>query len=265
VSWFKRKYGYHANITIQFVKRETINRYKGSYLGFLWSFLIPIFMLIIYTFVFSEIFKARWNSENTNKLEFAIILFAGLSTFNIFAEVISRSPSLILGNVNYVKKVVFPLTVFPVIAMGSALVNGSISFVLLIIFKLIITSTIPWTALLLPFILLPLILMTIGLSWFLSSLGVFFRDINYVVGIAVQALMLLSPIFYSVDAIPEKFRIVYSLNPIAYFIEEVRNVLIWGVFPNVLNYSYELIISIIIFLLGFIWFRKTKKGFADVM
>jgi len=255
----------NKNIVLQFIKRETASRYKGSYLGFLWSVLTPLLMLGVYTFVFSEIFQARWHSGSTNKLEFAVIIFAGLTTYNLFSEVVGRSPFLILGNTNYVKKVVFPLEVFPVIAIGSALVNAVINFVLIIIFTFIINHTLSWTVILLPIILLPLLLFTLGLSWILSALGVFLRDIGQVISIAIQALMLLSPILYSVDTIPANFRWVYYLNPITYFVGDVRDVVIWGQIPNLYLFVSELLVALIVAILGLFIFRKTKHGFADVM
>lgn len=222
-------------------------------------------MITVYTFVFSEIFQAKWSSASQNKLEFAIILFCGLTTFNLFSEVISRSPSLILNNTNYVKKVVFPLEILPLVAVGTALVNSLISFVLLLLFKLLITSVISWSVILLPIILLPLLFFTLGLSWFLSSLGVYFRDINYIVGIGIQALMLLSPIFYPANAIPEQYRFLYNLNPITSYVEDTRNLLIWGYFPNLFGFFYHLIFGIFVCLVGYLWFRKTKRGFADIL
>ncbi|TKJ86649.1 sugar ABC transporter permease [Paenibacillus sp. CFBP13512] len=260
-NYFKR----NRNIVVQFVKRETASRYKGSYLGFLWSVLTPLLMLIVYTFVFGEIFQAKWHAESTNKLEYAVIIFAGLTTYNLFSEVVGRSPFLILSNTNYVKKVVFPLEVFPVIAVGSALVNAAINFVLIAIFTVIVNHTLHWTVILLPIVILPLLFFTLGVSWLLSALGVFLRDIGQVIAIVIQALMLLSPILYSVDTIPLKFRWFYYLNPITYFVGDIRNVMIWGKVPILSIFVLELLVSIIICVVGLFFFRKTKHGFADVM
>jgi len=254
----------NKGIVLQFIKRETISRYKGSFLGFMWSILTPLFMLVVYTFVFGEIFQAKWNMQS-NRVEFAMIVFCGITTYNIFAEVIARSPSLIIQNTNYVKKVVFPLEVFPIIATGTALVNASINYALLIVFILFVTGGLSWTVLLLPFALLPVVLFTTGLSWGLSALGVYVRDISHVIGICVQALMLLSPIFYSIDIIPDRFLWFYYANPITYFVEDMRSILIWGEIPRVNVYLIELLFAAVFFVAGLIWFRKTKQGFADVV
>jgi len=254
----------NRRIVIQFIKRETISRYKGSFFGLLWSVLTPLFMLVVYTFVFGEIFQAKWHTQSS-RLEFAMIIFCGLTTFNIFGEVISRSPNLIVQHTNYVKKVVFPLEVFPIIAVGTALVNAAINFGLLILFIMVTTGGLSWTVLLLPLALLPLLLFTTGLSWVLSALGVYIRDISHVISIGVQALMLLSPIFYSVDVIPERFVWFYQANPITHFVEDIRSILIWGKIPQINSFLMELLLGAFIFLIGIIWFRKTKHGFADVV
>lgn len=254
-----------TNITIQFTKRETISRYKGSYLGLAWSFITPLIMLVVYTFVFGQIFQSRWPTQTDNPFEFSLILFCGLCVFNIFSETITRAPQIIQNNVNYVKKVVFPLGVFPVIILSSALVNAAINFFLLLIFQLIITGTLQITFLFLPIVLLPMLLLILGLSWLLASLGVYLRDIGYVITIGVQALMLLSPIFYSVTSIPDEFKWFFNINPISYYVEEARAVVLFGEIPNLQSYFIHLTISIFLAIAGYWWFKKTKSGFSDVL
>jgi len=255
----------NKNIITQFVKRETISRYKGSYLGFMWTILTPLFMLLVYTFVFSEIFKAKWGTGSSNKLEFAVIIFCGLTTFNLFGEVLSRSPFLILSNSNYVKKVVFPLEVFSIVSVGTALVTATINFSLVIIFAGFIFKTLHWTILLLPIMILPLLVFTLGISWLFSSLGVFLRDIGQIITIVVQALSLLSPIFYSVEVIPSQFKWFYNLNPLTYYIENIRGIMLWGKLPSLGEFATEIIISLVVCIIGLVIFRKTKHAFADVL
>lgn len=261
INYFLRNKG----LVGQFVKRETISRYKGSYLGFMWTILTPLMMLVVYTFVYSEVFKSRWNEGSSNKLEFAVIIFCGITTYTLFSEVVSRAPFLILSNTNYVKKVIFPLELFPIISVGSALVNAGVNFSLIIIYSIFVTGTISWTVLMLPIIIIPLLLFSLGLSWLLSALGVFLRDIGQMIGIIIQALMLLSPIFYSLDVIPQDFRWFYYLNPITYFVGDIRGIMIWGELPDFNVFSAELLVSLVICITGFIFFRKTKHGFADVL
>jgi len=248
----------------QMSKREVIGRYKGSAMGLLWSFFNPILMLLVYTFVFSVIFKARWPGV-TNNLEFAGILFAGLIIYSLFSECISRAPSLILSNVNYVKKVVFPLDILTWIAMGASLFHACISIVVLLSFMLLLNGTIHWTVIFFPFILFPLVCLTMGLSWLLASLGTYIRDIGQGIGIVVMAMMFLSPIFYPATAFPESYRILFYLNPLTFIIEQARAVLLWGELPDWGGLGIYLIVSLCVAWLGFAWFQKTRRGFADVL
>lgn len=253
------------NLIKQFTGREITSRYRGSYLGILWSFITPVIMLTIYTLVFSGIFNAKWGTGTGSKTEFALLLFCGIVTFNIFSETITRSSGLILGNVNYVKKVVFPLEILPVVVIGSALINGLIGLSILIIGLIVLLGTFHWTIIFVPIVLLPLILLSLGLSWFFASFGVYFRDIGHVLGVAVQALMFLSPVFYPISAIPKEFQFLYYINPISYVVEDMRRILVWGQLPNMEWLAFGGILSIIIAVFGYAWFQKTRRGFADVL
>lgn len=255
----------HRNLVRQLMYREIMGRYNGSILGIAWSLFNPTLMLAIYTFVFSVVFKARWHGGSDSKTEFAILLFAGMIVFGIFSECVNRAPGLIIGNPNYVKKVVFPLEVIPWSVLGSALFHAAISLAILLLFCLIVGQNIPVTVFALPLILLPLILLTMGLSWFLSALAVYVRDIAQTIGLATTVLMFLSPVFYPLEALPEEFRTVAEINPLAFIIESARDALIWGRMPNSIAYGINLLISVLIVFLGFAWFQKTRKGFGDVL
>lgn len=222
-------------------------------------------MLTVYTFVFSVVFKARWNLPVENKLDFALILFCGLTAFNIFAETISRAPTIVVGNPNYIKRVVFPLEILPITILGSAVFNALISIGILILANLLISGELHWTIIYLPIVILPLLLASAGFGWFLSSLGVYIRDINQVMPIAVTALLFLSPIFYPVSSIPEGLKPIYKLNLIGYVVEDTRKVLLWGQPPNWQWLIVGIILSAITALLGYLWFQRTRKGFADVV
>lgn len=246
-------------------KRDVVGRYRGSVLGLFWSFFNPVLMLIIYTFVFSVVFKARWGTGGENRLEFALILFAGLIVYNLFGECITRAPSLIVGNVNYVKKVVFPLEIFPLVAMAAALFHFIVSMSVLLIFLALSSGSLHWTIVFAPLVILPLLLTTLGLSWFLASLGVFLRDVGQTIGILVTVLMFLSPIFYPVSSLPDKYRTVLYLNPLTFIIEQMRAVLIWGKLPSWPGLCFMILVGMLVAWLGLVWFQKTRKGFADVL
>lgn len=247
------------------VKREVIGRYRGSVIGMLWSFFNPILMLAVYTFVFSVVFKARWTGGSDSKAEFALVLFAGLMVFNLFSECVNRAPGLVIGNVNYVKKVVFPLEILPVVALGSAVFHLVINLLVWFIFYLIFFGVPHGTILLLPVVLLPLGLMTLGFSWLLTSLGVYLRDVTQIIGLVTNVLMFLSPIFYPIIALPEVYRPFMQISPLTLVVEQARNVMIWGKDLDWSAWAIYLIVSSMLAWSGFAWFQKTRKGFADVL
>lgn len=260
----------YRQLIAQMTHREISSRYKGSIFGILWAFLTPILMLAVYTFVFSVVFKARWVGAGApdgeqSKADFAIMLFTGMIVYGIFAECVNRAPGLILGNPNYVKRVVFPLDILPWTVMGTALFNAAISFTVLIAFFLLTNHVLTWTALLLPIVLLPLVFLCMGLSWFLSSLGVYLRDVGQTVGIVTTVLMFMSPVFYPLASLPLKFQFYLRFNPLTSIIEQTRDVLLLSRVPDPIHLLISILISMLIAWLGFAWFQKTRRGFADVI
>ncbi len=252
-------------LLLQMTKREIVGRYRGSAIGLFWSFFNPVLMLAVYTFVFSVIFKARWAGGSDSKTEFALVLFSGLLIFNLLSECLNRAPNLILSNVNYVKKVIFPLEILPVVVLGSAAFHLLISLAVWLIFHLIFFGIPSATIIQLPLVLIPLILTTIGASWFLASLGVYLRDVSQVIGILTTVLMFMAPIFYPLSALPEAYRPLMQLSPLTFVVEQARDTMIWG---NNINWKLWLMhtgFSLLVAWLGFSWFQKTRKGFADVL
>lgn len=247
-------------------RREILGRYKGSILGLTWSFFNPIFMLTIYTFVFSVIFQSKWNAgAHQNKTEYAIIIFVGMIVINLFNEVANRAPGLILANTNYVKKVVFPIEILPIIAIGTTLFHALISFIVLLVAFMLFNGYLNWTLIFLPLVLLPVLILTLGVAWILASIGVFVRDIGQTVTILTTMLMFLSPVFYPVSAIPSEFRIWILANPLTFAIEQIREILIWGHLPDFIGLLEYTVCVTIFTWLSYIWFQKTRKGFADVL
>lgn len=255
----------HRSLINASVKREVMSRYRGSFLGLLWSFLNPLFMLAVFTFFFSVIFQSRWGGGNGSRTEFALLLFAGLIHFNLFAECISRAPSLILSNTSYVKKVVFPLEILPFVSLLSALFHALISFIVWLMAYALFYGVPHLTIIYLPLVLLPFCLFLMGLSWVLASFGVFLRDVSQFIGILITAVMFLSPIFYPVSTFPENYRYLLYLNPLTTVVEQAREVLFWGNQPDFSLLGTYYLATMGIAWLGFAWFQKTRKGFADVM
>lgn len=255
----------HRGLIRTLAVRDIAARYRGSFLGFTWSVLQPILMLAVYTFVFSEVLKGRWPGGTGSKPEFALVLFSGLLVFNMFAEVFNRSPELILANSNYVKRVIFPLEIMPIVSVVSASFSLVINLAVWIVFYCIAIGPPHLTVLLIPVALLPLFALLAGLSWFLAALGVYMRDLTQITAIITTAFMFLTPIFFPVEAIPERYRGLFALNPLATIVKQVRDVLIWDRGIDVAQFGISIAVSLTVLFLGFAFFQKVRRGFADVL
>ncbi|MEK7235916.1 MAG: ABC transporter permease [Nitrospirota bacterium] len=255
----------HRSLIIQMAKREVAGRYRGSLLGLAWSLVHPLVMLGVYTFVFSVVFKSRWGDAAGTDSEFVMLLFCGLIVHSLFAECVNRAPTLIVNNANYVKKVVFPLEILPCVSLGSALFFSGVNVGVLLLFYGVVHFSLHWTVLLFPLLLMPFALFTLGVSWFLASIGVFIQDIRQAIGIVTTVMLFLAPIFYPVTVLPEAYRPLLYLNPLTFVVEQARDVLILGKLPSWQGLGVYFLCSVIAACLGLLWFQKTRKGFADVI
>jgi lipopolysaccharide transport system permease protein len=249
-------------------RREVVGRYKGSVFGMGWSLFHPVLMLTVYTFVFSVVFKARWpagGGGDESRTQFAVIMFVGMIAHGLLAEMINRAPGLILGNVNYVKKVVFPLEILPVVTALSTLFHTAISLAVLNAAFWVFYGYVQLTGLLIPLVFMPLVVLGLGVSWFLASLGVFIRDVGQIVVILTTVLMFLSPVFYPISAVPEALRMWVMLNPLTFIIEQARAVLIFGHFPDWGGLAVYMVFALLAAWSGYFWFQRTRRGFADVL
>ena len=257
---YKNKY-----LLWQLIKKDIQQRYQGSVLGILWSFIVPILMLVIYTFIFSEVFQAKWDIDTSDKYQFALVLFCGLSAFNLVGEVMNRSTALIAINTNYVKKVIFPLEMLPVVITMSALFNCCISFLILIVAKLVLYQNISATLYMIFLLFVPLIVMAVGLGLFISAISVYLKDVGNAISVIVTVLMYLSPVFFPLSSVPENFQSVCVANPMTYIIENFRNVVLYGECINWQYFGTSCLTAIIIYAIGRIVFARAKEGFADVL
>lgn len=256
----------NRKLIYQMAQREVLGRYRGSIMGLAWSFFNPLLMLSVYTFFFSFVMKSRWGvAQDASHADFSIVLFVGLIIHGLFAECINRAPTLISGNVNYVKRVVFPLDIFPLIAMGSALFHALISILVLLLLQLFLVGNLHWTIIFLPLVIAPFIFFILGCAWFLASIGVFVRDIGQATGPIITVMMFASPVFYPISILPAKVQSLVVLNPLTLIIEESRKVLLFGELPNWGGLGIYSLVSIAFTWAGFWWFQKTRKGFADVL
>ncbi|MDG4549493.1 MAG: ABC transporter permease [Candidatus Contendobacter sp.] len=259
-SWLQRP------LFLKLLLRDFAERYRGSYLGVLWSFMLPLLSLLVFTFFFGVIFKLRWAGLDSHSLSaLGLVLFIGLALYNFFAECLGRAPGLILAHQNYVKNVVFPLEMLPAVMVASALLTLIATLVVILSLQAVWGSGLAWTALLLPVVVLPLMLFVLGLSWFLAALGVYIRDIQQMIVPLVQLMMFLSPVFYPIEALPESMRPWLQLNPLAVVIEQTRAIILFGQPPGWISYSLCLALGLAMALLGAWWFARTRKGFADVL
>ena len=233
-------------------------------MGGFWSLLQPLFLLTVYTVAFGVILKGRWGFAGTT-MDYAFILFAGLIIYNLFVEVLNKSPALIQNNPNYVKKIVFPIEVLPIVITITAFFNATISVLVLVTCHWILIGLPNITFLMFPIIFVCFFQLVIGFSWLLSSLGVFIRDLGPITFIITHSLLFLTPIFYSVDASPEFIREILLLNPLTFIVQQTRGVLLFGETP-----SYEAVAMYFIITVGFasfslMVFRKLKVNFGDVL
>jgi len=260
---------HHHSLIVQLARREVVGRYKGSIFGVAWSFLNPVFMLIVYTFVYSVVFKSQWTgvgvSQTETRTEFALILFVGIIIHTLISEVFNRAPLLIINNQNYVKRVVFPLEILPVVSVISAVFHATVSLLVMLLAFGAINGYFQWTVVYAPLVILPFVVLTLGFAWVLASLGVYLRDLGQFIGLLTTALMFLAPVFYPLSALPSEFRPWIIANPLTFIIEQMREVLIWGHAPDWAGLLVYSLVSLATAWCGLAWFQRTKKGFADVL
>lgn len=255
----------HASLTWEMAKRDVLGRYRGASLGLFWSLLAPFLMLLVYTLAFGGILKARWPQVDGSTAGFALVLFVGLIVHGFFAECLVRSTQLVVGNVNYVKRIIFPLEILPWPMVLSALFHAAMNFVVFIAWHFAMFGPLPWTATLLPVVLLPLVVLALGVAWVLASLSVYFRDVSQITPPLATALLFLSSAIIPVESVPEDYRQLFELNPLTFIIDQTRAVLLWGVVPDWSGLARYLLASGIVAWLGCAWFQATRRGFADVL
>jgi lipopolysaccharide transport system permease protein len=260
----------HRRLLLRFTLNDALGRYKGSLLGIAWSFLNPLLMLGVFTIAFGTIFSGANFAMRAGLPPRPPVLsiFCGMIVFAIFGEVLGRAPGCVLSNPNYVKKVVFPLEILPVALLGSSLLHALIGLCILAIGALALGSSLYWTIVLLPLVLLPLVLFGLGFGWFLGSLGVYVRDVGHTMTVVSQALFFLTPVVYPfsvfTDAAP-RIAAVLAWNPLKVAVDDARLVVLWGELPDFTALTAVTAVSLLIAWLGFVWFQKTRRGFADVL
>lgn len=254
----------HRSLVFELTKREFSGRYRGSFGGVVWSFVQPLFLLSVYTIAFGVILKARWGFSG-GTAEYALMLFAGLIVFNAFSECLSKSTTLITGNPNFVKKVVFPLELLPVVTVATVLIHALIGITVWFMGYLLLFGTPKAIAILFPFILVCFIPVLLGLGWLLSALGVIVKDISQLTGMLSHTLLFLTPIFYSIEAAPPLLQNLLMLNPLTFIVEQFRLVLFYGQMPALKGLATYFVLSSLFAWVSLSLFRRLRPTFADMV
>lgn len=255
---------FRRELLIGMVLREVSGRYRGSNFGMIWSLLSPLLMLMIYTFAFHELLGARWPGVS-GRDGFAVMVFVGMILHSMFAEVLTRAPASISGQPNFVKKLVFPLTILPLVSIGSSLIHAALAFCVLAGAGFAVGYQMHWTALLIPVIIVPYLLLLSGVAWAFAAIGVYIKDISQLSGLLATMLLFLSPVFYPMSSVPEPYDTISNLNPLTFVIESIRGMLFDGRLPEVSALLSNYAVSIVSSVLGLAFFRQTRPGFGDVL
>jgi len=257
--------GVHRTLTWELARRDVLGRYRGASFGLLWSLISPFLLLCVYTFAFGTVMASRWPQIESGHAHFSIVLFAGLIVHGFLAECLMRSPELVVSNPNFVKKVIFPLEILPWPMTLSALFHAGMNVLVFLALRLLLDGRFDWTVLLLPLVLLPLVVLSLGMSWFLASLAVYVRDIKQVTAALSMALLFLSSAMMPVESIPPGYRWIFRANPLTFIIDQSREVMLWGHMPDWAGLGLYLAGAIVAMVAGWAWFRFTRAGFADVL
>ena len=262
-----RQYGF---LIAQFTRKEVLGRYRGSYLGLFWSFMNPLLLLCVYTVVFKYFFTMKATGRPVEGVaDFALFLFSALLIFNLFAECLTRSPSLIVLNANYVTKVVFPLEILPVTVVLGALVHLFIGAIPLYLATFLTHHYhLHATSALWPLLLVPITLWAIAGAWLLAALGAFLRDLNEVMIALTQVLMYASAVFYPlslVQKMPAAVQWIVKLNPLSYLCEQSRNLMVWGDPMDWTAYGWACLGGMAAAWVSYRIFMSFKPAFADVI
>lgn len=256
----------HRWLIWELTRRDVQSRYRGSILGMAWPLIQPLLLLLVYTFVFSEVFKARWPGVNAgSNLDAAVAIFTGMIVHGLLAECLTRGPTLVTSNPDFVKRSVFPVGILAWMALGTALFQAAICLLVLLAFLAFSSIGLHWTALCLPLVLAPLALFCLGLLWLLAALGAYVRDVGQVSSFFASLLLFASPVFFPLDSLPEPFRTVVAANPLTFFIEESRKVLLWGQPPSWAGLAIALAAGLAFAWWASRWFESVRGGFDDVL
>lgn len=253
------------DLALSLSRRDVLSRYRGSLLGFTWSFISPLFLLVIYTFIFGVVLKNEWPGSRGGIGGFAVMLFCGLIPFNFFNEALTRGSQSIVSSPNFVKRIAFPTAILPLVTIFSALFHACMSLVILIGMNFLFTGALPLSSLLAPVVILPLVVFAAAANLVCATIGVFVRDVGHLLGILFSMLLFASPIFYPASMFPENLQWIAFVNPIAYGASNLRKILVlgeglhWGV------WGLFMLVSFLALAVANAYHQRLKARFADVL
>lgn len=256
---------HHRSLTVELTRRDILGRYRGASFGLLWSLISPFFLLLIYTFAFGTVMGNRWPQVEDGKTSFSIILFAAMIVHGFFSECLVKSPTLVTSNPNFVKRVIFPIDILPWPLVLSALFHTGTTLLVFLVLRLVMDGQVAWTTVFFPFVMLPLVVLCLAMSWFLAALGVYLRDITQVTPLLSMAMMFLSTAMMPLHTVPENYRWVFILNPLSFIIDQARAVLLWNQLPDWRGLAIYLSVAFVLLYAARYFFATTRRGFADVL
>jgi lipopolysaccharide transport system permease protein len=257
----------NRNLIRTLVRRDVLGRYSGSFGGALWAVLNPLMLMFTYFFVFGLILKSRFGND-PSRAGYAIYFLAGMLPWLAFSEAVGRAPFIMVEHRNFIKKLVFPVETLPVNLVVSGMVTEFFGIVLFALALLIVRGHVPATVLYLPALIIPQVLLTAGICWFLAALGVFVRDLAQINGYLLTIWFFITPICYSetnLSSLPHTALAVLTRNPIYVLVRAYRAILLESKAPDWTSLGWLSAVSIAVFLLGHAWFYKLRKSFADLI
>jgi lipopolysaccharide transport system permease protein len=255
----------YRDLIAQLVRHEFHNRFRGTTLGVLWAVINPLLTVLTFAFVFGTVFQSRWGGVAPSTENFVIIVLVGMAIHGILAEALGRAPAAIVAQPAFVKKVVFPLEILPIVVTANAVLNAVITLLVVLAARVFVAGSLDATVLLLPIVLLPYIVFITGVVLFVSAIGVYIRDMTQIVSLLTMLTLFLAPVFYPVSAVPQTYRYLLYLNPLTFIIEQTREVMLFGHMPDWLGLAIYTALAFLFAWLGYCWFQKSRNGFADVI
>lgn len=255
----------HRQLALEMARRELSDRYSGQFLGIFWSVVHPIFLMCLYVFVFAFVFRQKIGGTLEMPLDYTTYLLSGLVAWLAFQESLTKACTLITGNANLVKQVVFPLEILPVKSVLSSLFTQLISIFILLLYISVKYGYLPLTTLALPFLMLIQVVFMIGTSFVLSCVGAYFRDIKDFVQLFAISGLYIMPIFYLPDMVPSLFKPILYINPFSYIIWAYQDLLYFGYFKHPFAWIVLITLSLLSYVFGYRMFRRLKIGFGNVL